>query len=147
MQEIKEYIFDKDFTIKIEKIHEFITVPRYVLVKGYTEPTRFVHKSYNEYYSFKELKWNSKIIIEDNLFNLIEFNQILRLFSMNNLDKREIYEVEGFGIIINQKKKPYQLLILNDETEINLTAYQCLVLSAKIQKMLNLIEPIPYKIS
>ena len=145
MNEIKEYKFDNNFSFYIQKIHEITEVPKFVVNYKEEKAEHKLINSYHEYFSFSKLVFENKILLEDNLFELIEFNNIIKLFSQNKLDKRNIYKIDGLDIFVNEDDVPYKLKISDEEKiNISLSSFECFNLSSKLHKMLILIEPIPY---
>ncbi len=145
MNEIKEYKFDEDFSFYTQKTHEIIEVPRFIKDFKDNKTKNTLINSYKEYFTFHNLTYKNKILLENNIFDLIGFNNILKLFSNNNLDTRIEYNIDELIITVNQESIPYKLQILNhNNNNIHLNAFECFNLSTKIQKMLIMIEPIPY---
>jgi hypothetical protein len=138
---VKEYRLDKDFVVKTQRVHEPIEVPRVLYNQKEDKMEHKLLANYKEYHSFKSLEYQSKILIENNLFDLMELVEIFYNFGLNRL-KNE-YTFDDILIKINKKTDPYTLKIIGESFEINLAAEQCLNTVLKLRKMVHQLDPIP----
>lgn len=146
MHEIKEYQLDENFTLITEKKHESITVPRVVRNRQNDEMQKQKVASYKEYTSFKSLNYDDESLIFDNLFDLIEMIEIIKIFIKNNLDERILHLINDLEFKLNKETTPYSLLIEREDKVITLSRFECTKLVAKLNKLLYSLEPVPHNI-
>jgi hypothetical protein len=119
------------------------SVPGYVYNKKTKDFVYDIINKTKEYHTFKSLEYQSKTLLEDNLFELIEFVDLFEKFSKNNFDTREKFIINDWNISLNDTTNPYSLDLKNDQYQFNFTKSNCSFISKKIQKVMHILEALP----
>lgn len=143
---VAEYRFDKDFTLKSQMVYELKNKLKALYSKAENKSENKWLPFFKEYNVLKTFEYQGKILVEDNLFELLELFEVLKLFSIHKLDKRNSYFINDWNITINMSTEPYSLTFSNGKNIIHLSREQCLTTVPKLQKIIQQLEPFPSSI-
>lgn len=139
-------------TIKLNKITIELKVELIDLIDTHYVPTN-VHGSrpggfelrhkQKESQTFLSLKYDESLFLEDNLFDLLRFIEVLKSFSGNRLTMNKTYQVLPLyafkGIFLEKvsEKDPTitNLIIANNDERMQLDKYESQVLASQLQKI------------
>jgi hypothetical protein len=88
---------------------------------------------------FEDISYNSYMVI-DNLFDFIEFIELLKAFSSNKLNTERTYKFKYYEAKIVNKNKIFNLCLYLQKDKIFLDKFETSSLAAKFSKILQKIE-------
>lgn len=137
-----------NFAILLEqksiKLNEKIAVPQSIK-NGKTTDFKLENKTKNitilEAFAYFKNSEEQYIILTKNLFEVIEFIEILKGYSSKKLDPNKEYELAFFSAKIVTKNDIDKLRISFSFDDFLLDKIECNILAAKIQKTISRCEP------
>lgn len=140
---VAEYRFDKDFTLKSQIIYERKNTLKALYSKAENKSENKWLPLFKEYNVLKTFEYQGKILIEDNLFELMELFEVMRLFSNNNMDTKADYIINEWEIKLNENTRPFSLTFANEQYMFYLTRAQCSITVHKLKKVMDQLQPLP----
>lgn len=143
---VAEYRFDKDFTLKSQMVYELKNKLKAMYNRAENKSDNKWLPFFKEYNVLKTFEYQGKILVEDNLFELMELFEVMRLFSNNNMDTKADCIINEWEIKLNENTRPFSLTFANEQYMFYLTRSQCSITVPKLQKIIQQLEPFPSSI-
>lgn len=143
---VAEYRFDKDFTLKSQMVYELKNKLKAMYNRAEKKSENKWLPFFKEYNCLKVFEYQGKIIVEDNLFELMELSDVLKMFSQKKLETQNDYIINEWKITLNKSTDPYTLTFDNDKYIFHLSKEQCSRTIPKLQKIIQQLDPFPSSI-